>query len=136
MATVLQLKVAKRRLFEKIELSALYKHSFEKQCATDHWWRSFTVTMDGQRQLFVEHQAQHLGLFFFVSKFCWFFACIKGVSMSFPQKVLLYFSWCGSLSETGLKHDVAIVDSWNSKKHHDKKSNYMLFPKFKMQQLV
>ena len=73
MATMLQLKVAKWRLFEKFELSSLYKHSFEKQCATDHWWRSFTVTMDGQRQLFVEHQAQHLGLFFFVSKICWFF---------------------------------------------------------------
>lgn len=109
MATMLQLKVAKWWLFEKIELSALYKHSFEKQCATDHWWRSFTVTMDGQRQLFVEHQAQHLVLFFFLfPKFVDFFACIKGVSMSFSWKrtslfLLVWLSkwnraetWCGS----------------------------------------
>ena len=44
-----------------------------------------------------------------------FFACMKGFPSLFPEKGLHYLSWCGSLSETGLKHDVAIVDSLNSK---------------------
>ena len=56
------------------------------------------------------------GSFFFLFPgFIDFFARIKGFPSLFPEKGLHYFSWCGSLSETGLKHDVAIVDSLNSK---------------------
>ena len=110
MATMLQLKVTKRQLFEKNwTWCPVLKHRFEKQCATDHWWRSFPVTMDGHRKLFVKHQAQHLVLFFFLfPKFVDFFACIKGVSMSFSWKrtslfLLVWLSkwnraetWCGN----------------------------------------